>query len=354
LDAVVSDVGLVTFNAVATPSDGGGGDGGGGDDGGETAVPSAERSSLSAEPSRIEAGTRTATITVVVRDENGDRVEGAVVVLNATGDGNSLIQPTITGSNGVATGSLSSSVPGTKVITATIGGTVVLSQTAEIIVEAPPATLTLQVVEGDNQTAPAGSDVPVKPAVRVVDQAGQPVPGVEVTFVVTRGGGTVYDGSQTTNGDGIARVGDWTLGSSPGGNTLEARAASVEGSPIVFTAQGTPSGGVHHFVFRVQPHDVNVREWFTMEVAMVDESGEIVPLSGIEIYAGLFLEGYDVAFNVRLLGDRFKETENGIALIELAITEKGRYRFRALSDELPALGPHGPEPWLYSRWFDVK
>jgi Invasin, domain 3/Bacterial Ig-like domain (group 1) len=344
---------------VATPSDGGGGGGGdgGGDDGGGAAVPSAEQSSLSAEPSRIEAGTGTATITVVIRDGNGDRVEGAVVVLSATGDGNSLVQPTITGSNGVAIGSLSSSVPGTKLITATVGGTVVLSQTAEVIVEAPPApppTLTLQLVEGDNQATPAGSDVPVRPAVRVVDQAGQPVPGVEVTFAVTRGGGTVYDGSQTTNSDGIARVGDWTLGLSPGENTLEARAASVEGSPIVFTAEGTRSGGVHHFVFRVPPRDVKVREWFTLEVAMVDESGEIVPVSGIEIYAGLFLEGYDVAFNARLLGDRFRETENGVAVFELAINERGRYRFRALSDELPALGPHGPEPWLYSQSFDVK
>jgi Bacterial Ig-like domain (group 1) len=351
LDAVVSEVGLVTFSAVAA----------GGDQGGEEPpTPSASTSTLSVEPSTIQLGLGTATITVVVRDGEGNPIPGAVVVLRASGDGNSITQPELTGPTGVATGTLSSSVAGTKVVSATVGGVVELNQTAEVTVTTPPPpppagpAVIMQLVEGDNQTAPAGSDVPVRPTVRLVDQSGQPLAGRQVTFVVTRGGGTVYGATQTTNGEGIARVGDWTLGASPGENRLEARASGAEGSPVVFTAQGTASGGVHHFVFRVQPHDVRVREWFTMEVAMVDERGNIVPLSGIEIYAGLFLEGYNVGFNVRLLGDRFRDTENGIAVFELAITEKGRYRFRALSDELPALGPHGPEPYLFSNWFEVK
>lgn len=347
LDAVVSEVGLVTFSAVAA----------GGDQGGEEPpTPSAGGSSLSVEPNTIQLGLGTATITVVVRDEEGNPIEGAVVVLRASGDGNSITQPELTGPTGVAIGTLSSTVAGTKVVTATVGGVVELTQTAEVTVTTPPpaSAVIMQLVEGDNQTAPAGADVPVRPTVRLVDQSGQPLAGRQVTFVVTRGGGTVYAATQTTNREGIARVGDWTLGASPGENRLEARASSAQGSPVVFTAQGTASGGVHHFVFRVQPHDVRVREWFTMEVAMVDEQGNIVPLSGIEIYAGLFLEGFNVGFNVRLLGDRFRDTENGIAVFELAITEKGRYRFRALSDELPALGPHGPEPYLFSNWFEVN
>jgi len=342
LDAVVSEVGLVTFSAVAAGGDG-------------APVPSAARSSVTAAPSTIEAGTETATITVVVRDENGDPIEGAIVVLQASGEGNSVTQPSLTGATGTATGTLTSSVAGTKTVTATVGGTLELDQTAQVtVVSGPAPTLTMQLVEGDNQTAPAGADVPVRPAVRVVDELGAPVSGVDVTFVVTGGGGTASDASQTTNGDGIARVGDWTLGTSPGPNTLEARATAVEGSPIVFAADGTTSGGVDHFVFRVQPKDVKVNEWFNMEVAMVDQDGNLVPLSGIEIYAGLFLEGSSVAYNVRLLGDRFRDTENGVAVFTLAITEKGRYRFRALSDELPALGPHGPEPYLFSEWFKVK
>ena len=62
------------------------------------------------------------------------------------------------------------------------------------------------------------------------------IAGFGVTFVVTGGGGSVTGASQTTNSDGVARVGSWTLGSSPGANTLAARAGSLPASPVDFTA----------------------------------------------------------------------------------------------------------------------
>jgi hypothetical protein len=309
---------------------------------------------LVVDPQVIQVGGNTATITVTVRDESGNPIPGAVVVLEASGQGNLLTQPPATDAAGVATGTISSTAVGPKIISARVGGSVNLNQTAQITVIPAPAGVRLELVEGDAQQVPAGADVPIRPAVRVVNGDGQPLPGVPITFAVTAGGGTVYGGSQTTNSEGIARVTDWTLGTTPGQNTLEVRAESIDTDPVVFHAQGTAGGGVHHFVFRLQPHDVEVDEWFYIEVAMVDEEGKVVPLSGIEIYAGLLHEGYPDAFNHRLKGDRFEETEDGIAVFKLAITEPGRYRFRALSDELPSLGPHGPEPFLFSNWFDVR
>jgi hypothetical protein len=68
----------------------------------------------------------------------------------------------------------------------------------------------------------------------------------------------------------------------------------------------------------------------------------------------LFREGSDEPVNAALVGDRFRDTQNGIAVFNLSITDTGRYRIRALSDELPELGPHGPEPWLYSGPFEVR
>jgi hypothetical protein len=38
----------------------------------------------------------------------------------------------------------------------------------------------------------------------------------------------------------------------------------------------------------------------------------------------------------------------------VSVDKKGRYRLRALTDDLPELGPHGPEPYLFSRVFEVK
>ena len=212
---------------------------------------------------------------------------------------------------------------------------------------------TLELIEGNDQSAPAGKRLPVQPAVRVIDAAGEPVAGYDVTFAVTGGGGTVGHAVQTTNGDGIART-DWTLGPTPGANTLEAQAGSLQGSPAVFTAEGTSSGGgVDHFVFQVQPHDVRRDERFTVEVAMVDADGAVVPLTGIVVYLGLFPEGSDVPSNGLLLGERFQPSQGGVAGFNLAVTKKGHYRFRVLTDDLPSLGPHGPEPYVFSNGFDV-
>jgi hypothetical protein len=212
---------------------------------------------------------------------------------------------------------------------------------------------TLELIEGNNQSAPAGKRVPIQPAVRVIDAMGEPVAGYDVTFAVTGGGGTVEHAVETTNGDGIART-DWTLGPSPGTNTLEAQAGSLQGSPVVFTAEATSSGGgVDHFVFQVQPHDVRRDERFTVQVAMVDADGAVVPLSGIVVYLGLFQEGSDVPSNGLLVGERFQPSQGGVAGFNLAVTKKGHYRFRVLTDDLPSLGPHGPQPYVFSSSFDV-
>jgi hypothetical protein len=91
---------------------------------------------------------------------------------------------------------------------------------------------------GTGQTAPAGTAVPVRPAVIVRDAGGTPVASVSVTFAVTSGGGSVTGGAAMTGTDGIATVGSWTLGSSAGPNSLQATvgADGVSGNPVTFNA----------------------------------------------------------------------------------------------------------------------
>jgi hypothetical protein len=333
------------------PADAGGGGGvaGGG--------PSAARSTISADPASVQAVTGTSTIRVTVRDSTGAPVPGATVSLSASGSGNTVTQPEgPTGPDGVAIGTLSSTVPGTKDVTATVNGSVQINQAAQVSVALAPVVATrIEAVEGDDQRAAPGAEVRVRPAVRVTDALGQPVSGFGVTFAVTGGGGTVTGASQTTNSVGIARVGSWTLGS-PGPNRLEAHASSLDGSPVVFEATArspAPPAEPDHFVFLVPPRDVDEEEPFPVEVALVDAAGNVVPLSGIEVYVGLFREGNDSPSNRLLVGDQVEDTENGVVVFSLQITEEGRYRLRVLSDDLPALGPHGPEPWLFSNPFEV-
>ncbi|HEX2249272.1 MAG TPA: Ig-like domain-containing protein, partial [Gemmatimonadales bacterium] len=171
----------------------------------EAAV-SASRSSVTADPTKIVAGSGVAVITVTARDDDGNPIEGAIVSLQGTGTDITLTQPTgVTGANGMTTGTLQSGVPGFKVVSAMINGTVQVSQTAQVEVVVLSASR-LELVAGDDQTAPVGTAVPIQPAVRVLNSQGQPVPGYGVSFAVTSGGGTVNPATQTTDAAGIARV----------------------------------------------------------------------------------------------------------------------------------------------------
>lgn len=105
----------------------------------------------------------------------------------------------------------------------------------------PPATLAAHA--GGEQAAVVGQKVETAPAVVVRNEAGEGLPGVVVTFAITSGGGTLTGAVDTTDAEGIATVGSWTLGKELGENTLT---ATVEGlDPVVFKAQataGAPSG----------------------------------------------------------------------------------------------------------------
>lgn len=87
---------------------------------------------------------------------------------------------------------------------------------------------------GDRQNASVGTPVPIAPEVLVLDGEGDPVAGRAVTFVVTGGGGEVQNESATTDGQGRAQVGGWTLGAMAGEQQLTARTANLP--DLVFRA----------------------------------------------------------------------------------------------------------------------
>lgn len=118
---------------------------------------------------------------------------------------------------------------GTARITAAAGDA---EATLEVTVESLAARL--GILAGDGQTAAVGQTVQHSPAVRVVDANDDPVPGVEVTFTVTAGGGDVTDAVRASDADGIATVGGWTLGSLPGTQSLTATAEGA--ASVTFTA----------------------------------------------------------------------------------------------------------------------
>jgi hypothetical protein len=89
----------------------------------------------------------------------------------------------------------------------------------------------------DSQVAPADALVAIPPSVAVRDSAGSPLRDVRVTFAIDSGGGVVIDSVQRTDGNGMATVGSWRLGATPGRKTLRATAA---GRVTRFLAIATP------------------------------------------------------------------------------------------------------------------
>ncbi len=174
---------------------------------------------------------------VLVKDANGNPTAGVSVTFAVASGGGSVTGGTaVTNGAGVATvGSWTLGLTaGPNVLTATSGGLATVTFTATSV-----AGIAASIAKnaGDNQTASAGSAVPIPPSVLVKDANGNPTAGVSVTFAVASGGGSVTGGTAVTNGSGIATVGSWTLGNAVGANSL---IATVAGLPAVtFAATAT-------------------------------------------------------------------------------------------------------------------
>jgi hypothetical protein len=79
------------------------------------------------------------------------------------------------------------------------------------------------------------------PAVIVLDQNHTAMSGVEVSFVVTHGEGSVAPDRVRTDKDGIART-SWRLGETTGDNTLTANVSGIQ--PVVFSANSFLPGSL--------------------------------------------------------------------------------------------------------------
>ncbi len=94
---------------------------------------------------------------------------------------------------------------------------------------------TIALVTGNNQTAPGGQALADSVVVRVVDPQNRPVAQLRVAFVVTAGGGTAAPDTAVTDDAGRA-ASRWTLGTSAGTQTVEARVAGSDAAKATFTA----------------------------------------------------------------------------------------------------------------------
>jgi len=197
---------------------------------------------------------------VVVRDRYDNPVPGTTVVFRAVTGGGEVEGATAqTDAGGIATAGSWTLGPtsGEQRLTASVEGLAPVQFVAQAAADSPA---TAMVWAGDRQVATMGRPVALPPAVRVVDRYSNPVPGAIVDFRVTGGGGTITGSRQITDSRGVAAVGSWTLGPTPGPNTLEASAPPAP--PVVFqaTASTAPNLTIHglHLTQAVQTYNGTV------------------------------------------------------------------------------------------------
>lgn len=278
---------------------------------------------------------------VRIRDNAGLLVTtgpGAALAVSAainTGTGTLAGVTTVNAVNGIATfTNLSITGGGAHTLTFTTDAPALSVTSTSFIVGAGVPTTIL--ADSDvSQSATVGTAVSDPPGVRVTDAGGNPVSGVSVTFAVTLGNGTtdpVSGSTVETNASGIARLTRWTLGTAAGMNAVRAVADGLNGSPVTFSATGTP-GGASALAIVTQPAGAVSGVALTTQpvVEIQDSAGNRVTTATDEVTA-------EIANGTGALSGTVSVTAvDGVATFtNLAITGNGahRLRFRTASPAL--------------------
>ena len=175
----------------------------------------------------------TDSLVVRLEDDNGNGIGNrSISWIVSSGSGTVSPATVTTDPNGLAATSwtLPGSV-GSFTVSGVFSGLPPVQFSATATADAPT---TLELVSGNNQSAPVGTELANPLVVRVTDANGNPVENVGVTWTA-QVGGSVSESNTSTNASGLAQV-TRTLGVLPGPHTTTATVAGLDGSPVTFTS----------------------------------------------------------------------------------------------------------------------
>ena len=191
---------------------------------------SASVSSLVISPSGITAstGSSASTATVTARDQYGNPIQGATIVLGVTGTANTINQPALTGSTGVTTGTVSSTFAESKTVSASANGTTL---TATQILTVGPAMSSQLTVGQQPGSAASGQSITPAPSFIIRDAFGNQVTsatnGVTIGFGTNAGGGTLSGTTIVSASGGVATFPGLSIDKAGTGYTLQATATGL-------------------------------------------------------------------------------------------------------------------------------
>ncbi|CAN5769305.1 hypothetical protein BH24GEM1_BH24GEM1_17780 [soil metagenome] len=175
-------------------------------------------------------------LVVRLEDAEGNGIGGRPITwVVPAGSGSVNPVNTTTNANGLATTRWTLPVPARSyTVSAVFSGLPPVPFTGTATSDVPT---TIELVSGNNQTAPVGGALPNPLVVRVTDANDNPVAGVAVNWAA-QGGGSVSAPTSGTNALGLAQI-TRTLGLVPGPYTTTASVSGLSGSPVTFTSTAT-------------------------------------------------------------------------------------------------------------------
>lgn len=218
---------------------------------------------------------------VELRDRNGAPFASAGVAVTVGVIGGGTLSGTATQSTdpqGRATfaGLVIAGIAGQRTLNFTSSG--LQSATSQSMALGAGPAATIQSGSSTTLQATVNTAVATAPAVIVKDGAGNPVPGISVTFAIGSNAGSLTGATQTTSASGVATIGGWTLPTSAGQYTLTVTANGVSGSGVTFTATATPD-----VPSAMQPSNSGQRLLYgiqlpnPLQVHVVDQFGNATP-----------------------------------------------------------------------------
>src|SRR5512144_539180 len=176
-------------------------------------------------------------LVVKVTDALDRPVEGQAVAFTIDAGGGQVAPASVkTGSDGTASASWTlGSAAGQQRVRALVTGDDLLVKFSASAVSG--AGTRLELVSGDNQTAAVGSALADSLVVRVTDDLGNPVAGIEVQWAAT-GGGSISPASVPSGADGRAAA-ERVLGNTSGAQGAQASSPGI--GSVTFTQTATPA-----------------------------------------------------------------------------------------------------------------
>jgi adhesin/invasin len=175
-------------------------------------------------------------LVVQVADAFGNPIPGVDVVWTADGGGSVSSPTTTTGADGQTSVTRTlGTTAGTQRALASVDG-LAGSPVTFVHTATAGAPSGLSIVSGDDQTGPVSTELPLPLVVALRDGGGNPVPGAAVSWVISSGGGSVTPSTSSTDAAGQAIVA-WTLGGTPGPNTVSAVVSGI--GVVEFSATAT-------------------------------------------------------------------------------------------------------------------